>query len=588
MSRTIVHVLLENARQYPDRIIIKHKSEKGGPFVDLTWSELHERVTALCAGLIDKGLKPGDRVALLSYNRLDWILADLAVLMAGGIDVPIYHTNTAEQCQYIIQDAGCKFVVAEDQTQCAKIASLDVTPIMIEAGNGAERISSIMERGRRVRDRLAGDMADRLEQIQPDAMATIVYTSGTTGPPKGCMISHGNTTYVLESIDRLIQIDPDSNLSLLVLPLSHFYPRVSGYYYNLYKNVPLAMAESIDTLSQDMQAIRPTFFCSVPRILEKVHARIVAGAHQGSALQAKLFDWAVQKGRIRGQALLAGKTLSAGQTMAYKLADRLVLSRIRERLGGRLRFAVSAGAPLSAEVGEFVHSLGVQVLEFYGLTETLGGTMTTFEKCRYGTVGMAMPGFEVSLAEDGEILIRGNNFMGYFNRPDLTAEAVKEDGWCYTGDVGQWDDDGFLKITDRKKDLIITSGGKNISPQNLENILKTLPLIANAMVFGDRRKYLTALITLEPEDTENWARSRNIQYNNFAELSQNKELREYLTERIEEMNQGLARFETIKRFAVLERDFSQEHGEITPTLKVRRKVVTETYRHLLEAMYDGE
>ena len=231
-----------------------------------------------------------------------------------------------------------------------------------------------------------------------------------------------------------------------------------------------------------------------------------------------------------------------------------------------------------------MHSLGIQVLEFYGLTETLGGTMTSFEKCKYGTVGLTMPGFEVRLAQDGEILIRGNNFMGYYNRPDLTADAIR-DGWCYTGDVGQWDDDGFLKITDRKKDLIITSGGKNISPQNLENMLKMLPLVANAMVHGDQRKYLTALITLEPDDTEAWARANNIQYGSLAELTQNAELRKYLTERIEEMNQGLARYETIKRFAVLERDFSQEHGEITPTLKVRRKIVTDKYRHLLEAMY---
>ena len=336
MPQTMVNVFLENTRQHPDRVIIKHKFQKGGSFEDLTWSELHDRVTTLSAGLIESGLEPGDRVALLSFNRLEWILADLAVLMAGGVDVPIYHTNTAEQCQYIIQDAGAKFVVVEDQGQLEKVASLDVIPILIEPGNGAvgESLSSVMDKGRQARDRLSGEMEKRLQQIQPDSMATIVYTSGTTGPPKGCMISHGNTTYVLDSIDRLIQIDPGTNLSLLVLPLSHFYPRVSGYYYNLYKNVPLAIAESIDTLSLDIQAVRPTYFCSVPRILEKVHARIVAGAHQGSALQSRLFDWAVQKGRTRGQALLAGKSLSFGQAMAFKLADRLVLGRIRDRLGG--------------------------------------------------------------------------------------------------------------------------------------------------------------------------------------------------------------------------------------------------------------
>jgi long-chain acyl-CoA synthetase len=370
----------------------------------------------------------------------------------------------------------------------------------------------------------------------------------------------------------------------MILPLSHLYPRVSGYYYNIYKNIPLAIAESIDTLARNMVEVRPTYFTSVPRIFEKIYTRILSQAEKGSAVRRLIFRWALGVGRQRSRLLNAHRPLSPALKLKFALADKLVFRKIRNALGGRLWFAVSAGAPLSAEVGEFIHSIGIDVLEFYALTETICGTMTTFEQCRFGTVGKPMPGTEVKLAPDGEILIRGNNFMGYYNKPELTADLIT-DGWCYTGDVGRWDEDAFLVISDRKKELIITSGGKNISPQNIENMLKRIYPISLAMVYGDNKKYLTALITLDQAETEALASEMGVSYRTFEELTQSREIRDLIQKGITEVNSKLARYETIKKFVILPREFSQEDGEITPTLKLKRKSIIRKYGNLLEALY---
>ena len=423
--------------------------------------------------------------------------------------------------------------------------------------------------------------------VGPDDLATIVYTSGTTGPPKGCMISHNNTLFVLKSIDELIGIDPRANLSLLVLPLSHFYPRVSGYYYNLFRNVPLAIGESIDSLAHNMAEVSPTYFCSVPRIFEKVFAKITGSLAKESWVKRSMFAGAVRIGLSRNRRITEGKSIGWPLTKAHDLAMKMVFSKIRQNLGGRLNFAVSAGAPLSPEVGEFIQAIGIDVLEFYGLTETIGGAMTTFGQCRYGTVGKPMPGFFIKLAPDNEILIKGNNFLGYYNQPKLT-DQIMDDGWCRTGDVGRFDSHGFLIITDRKKDLLITSGGKNISPQNLENMLKSIPLVSNVMVTGDGKNYLTALFTLDREESEALAREKEWSYKSYEDLLNGPEIKELIQNGLDRVNQRLARFETIKKYTILARDFSQEEGEITPTLKLKRKVIAEKYREVIESMYREE
>ncbi len=595
---SIIGAFLENAQKNFFEPIIKYRPVKGGPFTNFSWGELKDAAKSFALGLLSLDLEPEDRVAILAFNRLEWIVADLGSMMAGGVDVPIYHTNTPDQCAYILNDSGARFLVVEDLVQLYKIQLKlgelkHLEKIILMEGlppEGDESIltyAELLERGKAGRGELAEVLSGRIERISSEDMATIVYTSGTTGPPKGCMVSHGNTLRVLESIDKLIRIDPAENLSLLILPLSHFYPRVSGYYYNIFKAVPLAIAESINTLAQDMNDVQPTYFCCVPRVLEKVQARITGNAEKGSFVKRRLFRWALDVGRQRSRLANNKAPMSKSLAWQFKRADRLVFQRIRERLGGRLRFAVSAGAPLSADVGEFVDALGVQVIEFYGLTETLGGTMTTFDECRYGTVGKPMPGFEIQLAPDGEILIQGNNFMGYFNQPDMTDEVLR-DGWCYTGDVGRWDDDGFLIITDRKKDLIITSGGKNISPQNLENVIKEIPLVANALVYGDRRKYLSALITLDPDSLAEFAAEKNIDDDSLDAMTRHPEINALIDREMERINGKLAPYETIKKYTVLDRDFTQEEGEITPTLKLKRKVIVEKYQSQLESMYEAD
>jgi long-chain acyl-CoA synthetase len=579
----------------PDRTIIKYKRAKGEPYGDLTWSVLQGMVLSFAAGLIRMGLNPGDRVCILSFNRLEWIVADLGIMTAGGVNVPIYHTNTAEQCAYIMDDSGAAIVVAENTEQLSKITGMNRTSVsrpqivLIEGetdGQGVITYASLIESGRMAMAELSREIDQRKRGVQLDDLATIVYTSGTTGPPKGCMMSYRNISHVLSSIDSLIRIDARKSLCLMILPLSHFYPRISGYYYNIYKNVPLALAESIDALAKNMSEVSPTYFCGVPRIFEKVYGRIAGTAEKGSPVQRLVFRWAVQAGRMRSRLINGHKPLSLLLKLACKAANRLVFNRIRTALGGRLEFAVSAGAPLSAEVGEFIHSIGVQVIEFYGLSETIGGTMTTFEECRYGTVGKAMPGFEVKLAPDGEILIKGNNFLGYHNRPDLTAESM-QDGWFLTGDVGRWDEDGFLIITDRKKDLIITSGGKNISPQNIENSLKISPYIEQAAVIGDNRNYLTALIVPAFLDLEKWALENGIRTVSRKDLINRAEVNALFDVEIRKQTIHLGRVEQIRKFILFDEEWSQETDELTPTLKLKRNVINKKFAKEIEAMYSG-
>ena len=595
---TINAIFIENARQFHDQVIVRYKGAKGGDFTDMTWGELSEASLWFAAGLWRLGLAAGDRLAILAFNRIEWIVTDLGTLLAGGVDVPIYHTNTAEQCRYILDDAGARFVVVEDTMQLEKVLSVahglpDLERIIVMAGEASESdprvmtFEAVVDLGKGAGAALFESIEKTALEVSPESLATIVYTSGTTGPPKGCMVSHGNAGFVLESIDRMHRIASRANLSLLVLPLSHFYPRVSGYYFNLFKNIPLAIAESIDTLGADIQAVRPTYFCCVPRILEKVYARIAGTARQSGWLRRAVFNLAVNIGKARVACLRAGRPVPLLLHLEFGLAEALVFGKIRNRLGGRLSFAVSAGAPLSAEVGEFIHSIGIRVIEFYGLSETLGGTMTTLEACRYGTVGKAMPGFEVSLAEDGEILLRGNNFMGYWHNPEKTAEVII-DGWCHTGDIGAWEN-GYLKITDRKKDLIITSGGKNISPQNLENlVINRIPLVSNAMIYGDAKKYLTVLLTLDPVETEAWAKAQGIAWDDYEALTQSPEIRAAVLKAMDQINAGLARYETMKKFVILPREFSLEEGEVTPTLKLKRKAVKEIYRDRMEALYESD
>ena len=469
---TISAMFAEQARENANDVIIRYRPRPGGDYVDLRWGQLEEKVVHFATALVARGFLPGDRLAILAFNRLEWLIADLGTLMIGGVDVPIYHNNTPEQCEYILNDSKARFVVVENETQLAKIQAcnsnlvrLEHIIVMEEAGpDNDDRIipwTILMQSGTTKAAEFDVERQERMETVRPQDLATVVYTAGTTVPPKGCMITHQNILFALASIDKMQSFTRPTDTSLLVLPLAHFYPRILGYYFNLYKNIPLALAESFDTLARDLVVTSPTYFCSVPQILEKMYAQIKKTGQKGSKIKQKLFNWAISRGHDHYRRVNVAIFEPMVNRILFSIADHLVLRKIRAQFGGKLIFAVSAGAPLDAKTAEFIQSIGVKVIEFYGLAETLGGTMTTLNACRYGTVGTAMPGFEIKIVEDDQILIRGNHFRGYLNSPDLTR-AIIQDGWCYTGDKGRWQD-GNLVVTNRKTDLVITSSGKHIS-----------------------------------------------------------------------------------------------------------------------------
>jgi len=472
MDFSSIHTMFStNARRFHDEIILWHRPQTGARYAELTWGQLEEMVVCFASALLDMGFAPGDRLAILACNRLEWLVADLGTLMAGGADVPIDPTNTPSQCEYILNNSQARFIVVEDSDQLTRltpclpnIASLEKI-ILVEGSAPSEEApvvtwDAVMQTGVDKQSALSEARQQRMQQCDPLNLATIVYTSETSGPPKGCMVSHQNILFLLASIDALHNIASQTNLSLLALPLAHFYPRVFGYYYNLYKNIPLALAESHDTLTKDLRDTAPTFFCCAPAMLEKVYADICEAAEKGSWLKRSLFGWAVGIGRNHAKRVNVQIFEPLLNRLLYRIADRLVFAKIRKRLGGRLAFAFSVGAPLAAGPGEFIRGLGVKVVVFYGRTETLGGTMTTRNATRSGTVGKAMPGFEVALAQNGEILIKGNNFMGYLNNPEQT-EAVLREGWCYTGDKGRWQYDNLVLSEYRNDPVVIPGNQKN-------------------------------------------------------------------------------------------------------------------------------
>jgi len=573
--RTAVDVFNQRALAHPGVVALRHK--QSGEWRPTRWGEWARASHEIAGGLVELGVAAGDRVAILSATRREWALCDVGVMAAGAVVVPIYASSLPDQCEYILRDSGAVVAVVEDAVQLQKllavraaVPALRKVVLMTGAADGEWMIS--LDRLRETGSRWLAGNRDRLDQIaaaiDPAAAATIVYTSGTTGPPKGVVISHGNLVFECRAVEDLLGLG-EQDEQLLFLPLAHSFARVV-----LWSAVSIgaatSFAESMNTLVADMQEVRPTFVAAVPRVFEKAYARIQASLAEKrkSPLTRRIVDWALAVGRERSQRLRAGRRADG---LRIALADRLLFDKVRDTFGGRMRFFVSGGAPLSAEIAEFFHAAGLLILEGYGLTETTAaGTVNRPDSYRFGTVGTPLPGVEVRIAADGEILMRGGNVMkGYWNHPEATAEVIDRDGWFHTGDIGVIESTGHLRITDRKKDIIVTAGGKNIAPQNLENELKAAcPLISQVVVVGDRQKYLVALITLTDEAAADRA---------GAEAS--------VRAAVNRLNQKLASYETIKRFAILPRDLSEEAGELTPSLKVKRKVVSEHYKEEIASMY---
>jgi long-chain acyl-CoA synthetase len=580
----------------PDRPALIRRSMADG-FRDLSGQQFCEAVREVSLGLADLGVAPGDRIAIMSDSRPEWSVTDLGIITAGAVTVPIYPTLAAAQAQFILNDSEAKIAVVSDPIQQEKLEhvwsrapALKAIAVIEPGRPGGDRVMTWDDLRGCGRNRLTGDpdAARRYQEtaaaVTPDRLATIIYTSGTTGDPKGVMLSHHNLVSNAEASQAVIAIRPE-DVALSFLPLSHSFERLVMYIY-LSVGTTVVFAESLETVARDLAATRPTVMTGVPRVYEKLYGRVMETAEQGSPLKRRIFHWALGVGKRRARVMLEGRSVPPSIRLQYGLADRLVFSKIRERTGGRIRYFVSGAAPLPVDVAEFFFAAGMSIIEGYGLTETSPVlSVNPPGAVRLGTVGKPIPGVEIRIATDGEILARGPNIMlGYYQKPEATAEAIR-DGWFHTGDVGTLDADGYLRITDRKKDLIVTSGGKNIAPQPIEGLLKRDPLVAEAVLIGDRRKFPVVLIAPDFPALEARLREMGMPGGSREEMVQRPKVRDLYQAVLDGLNQDLSRFEQIKKFALIPAEFSVAGGELTPTMKVRRKIVEQRWGQEIEQLY---
>ncbi len=558
--------------------------------------QLADAVRDLSLGLTALGVAAGDRVALLSESRPEWLLADFAILAAGAVTTPIYPTLPMEDVAFILADSGAALAIVSTVEQLGKVRAAALSApalrqIVLMDGpgdaTGGVPVFSLEEVSSRGHQRIvdgwgiAREFQDTIRRVRPDDLATIIYTSGTTGMPRGVMLTHGNLTANLAGILQVLTLT-EQDTALSFLPLSHAFERMVAYVF-LTTGVSMYFADSLDTVARDLEAVRPTVMTGVPRVFEKLHARILERGRASSPVRRRLFEWAVGVARARGGRASSGAPLPAGVRASSAVADRLVFSKIRARLGGRLRFAVSGSAPLRVDLAEFFLGVGVPLLEGYGLTEMAPViSVTPLEAPRFGTVGPPLPNVEVAIATDGEILTRGPNLMrGYYNRPEETA-AVVRDGWLHTGDIGSLDDHGYLRITDRKKDLLVTSGGKKIAPQPIEARLRAHALIAEAVLIGDRRHFAAAILL---PDLPALGAALGADAERVRLRLEDPQVRTLFQQAVDAVNADLAQYERVKKFALLATEFTVAAGELTPTMKVKRRIVEERYRDLIDRLY---
>ena len=573
-------------QQYGNKPALAHKP-RGGTYQDISYTEFGASVDAFSKGLNALGVQKGDRIAILSENRPEWAISDFGILKAGAVNVPMFSTLTAAQVGYILKDSGAKIICVSTEKQLEKVASIrDEVPTLEqviifdavegETPAGVIQFTAVCE--------MAGEKVD--SDSQEDEVATIIYTSGTTGNPKGVMLTHANFISNLQACKSLIDVG-ETDVLLSFLPLSHVFERLGGHYVPLFSGAKVAYAESTFTVAQNMKDIAPTVMLSVPRLYETMHERILRAVQEGSPLKQKIFHWGVSVGSAVSSAIQQGRKPSAVLQLQQGIADKLVFAKLKAATGGRLRFFVSGGAALPQSIAEFFHAAGILILEGYGLTETSPVISMNYPgKWKFGTVGVSVPGVEVQIAEDGEILTRGPHVMkGYFNNETATAEVIDEDGWFHTGDIGIIDEDGFVKITDRKKNIIVLSNGKNVAPQPIESALVQSPFISQIMVIGSERKNLAALIVPNFDALKAWASENGIDTDDLSAMLQTREVERHIQSEIRSRLTDFADFEQVRRFTLLEKEFSQEEDEMTPTLKLKRNVIMERYADAIEGMY---
>jgi long-chain acyl-CoA synthetase len=592
-GKTIPEIYLKRLQLTPEGTAYSVKTN--GIYQPVTWKELNSKILGIYHSYKKTGIQSGDRVAILSNTRPEWLVADFANLCSGVVTIPIYQSNTVEDVAYLLNHSEAKLVFAEDEAMIKKLEAaflINKTSIPVvtfstpvSAIDGAPPIPFEEFAAPTSNKTIEDEFKKNAESVLPDNIASIVYTSGTTGQPKGVVLSHFNFLGELRSIIQNFDLG-ENDTTLCFLPLAHILGRVESLL-PLMSGINLAFAENINAVSQNLIEAKPTVLVSVPRIYEKIYSKIQSDVATKPKYTQSLFNWAVETGRKVARLQSDHQPIPLPLELKYKIADQLVFSKIRTKFGGRVRMTVSGGAPLSAELCEFFHAAGIKVVEGYGLTETTAAiSVNRPDDFSFGTVGKPLGNTEFRFAEDGEIQTRGDMvFREYFKNPTATAEVFTDDGWFCTGDIGEITQRGFLKITDRKKELIKTSGGKYIAPQKLENLLKGVRFISQAMIYGDREKYIVALITLNEAEIQKWAASQGISFTNFEDLTKEAKVLDLVQKEINGVNTHLAHFETIKKFRILPKDLSIEAGELTPSLKLKRKVCTERYKDYIQSLY---
>ncbi len=589
-AKSLVAVFEAQARVRGAAAAVRHKRD--GKWSDVSWTELAQRTRDVSDGLAALGVQRGDRIAIIGETQLEWILADLGILGAGAITVTIYQSNRPHECEYILENSGARFIFCDSDAQVAKIREVkQKLPALEGIIRGAGRPADAFERTLADLEKMGAEWRkshpraheERVAAIGLDDPASFIYTSGTTGNPKGVVLTHGNWVYEANASAEIRLISPD-DVVLMFLPMAHSFAKViEAAWFSLGSTA--AFVESLEKIMDNASEVRPTVMPSVPRIFEKAFNTVVSKGLATPGLKGRLFALAMESFDAYATAKEQGKAYASfGLLLGRKLVFPKLAKALSERFGGRMRLFISGGAPLSPKIAWFFDTLGFTILEGYGLTETAAGTFVNRPGTnRIGTVGPPMPGTQVRIADDGEILVKGPGVMKeYYGNPDATAEVLK-DGWLYTGDIGHLDDAGNLKITDRKKDIIVTAGGKNVAPQNLENELKTDPLVSQVMVHGDKRKFLSALITLNEENARKWASENGVPAG--VALHAQPKVNARVQKAVDALNAKLPSYSSIKKFAIVPKDFTQETGELTPTLKVKRKVVTQRYQALLDSFY---
>ncbi len=579
-GRSLVDVVFERAEAGDHRQALRFHDGTG--WRGLTWGQLAERVTDVAAGLINSGLERGDRVAIMSKTRVEWTIADLGVLAAGGVVVPIYETSSVEQCEWILSDSGTRFAFAGDadtakSLDAARPQAPSLGELFVFDDGGLDTVAD------RATDEGRASARERNEATGTSDLFSLIYTSGTTGNPKGCMLTHGNMLWTAEQAGVVLEkILGDEDSSLLFLPLAHVFARLVQYLC-IGANVTLGFSRGVEHLSDDLVEFRPTFILAVPRVFEKVFN---GARRKATGPKRKIFDAAVQTAYAWSEAVDAGRSPGLVTSFKHGLFDKLVYSKLRDAMGGRISYCVSGGAPLAPHLAHFFHAAGITILEGYGLTETTApATVNNPDRMRIGTVGVPLPGVEIAVAEDGEVLIRGGNvFSGYFGDDEATAGVLTGEGWFHSGDLGKIDADGFVAITGRKKELIVTAGGKNVTPAILEERLKAHPLVSQAMVVGDNRAFIGALVTLDAEALEAFAAEHELS-GGVAELKDDPRVQAEIDRAVEHANAAVSKAESIRKTRVLARDFTQDDEELTPTLKLMRRNVVEHFGEEIEALY---